>query len=223
MERDTSVTSALSGGEQRPSRATVARLSLYLRLLEELLGKGAGKLSSRQLGEALGMTDAQVRKDLACLGHLGQPGIGYATEELIAAIRRMLGIDRTWSVAMVGVGNLGRALLRYKGFPQRGFCFVALFDRDPSVIGQRVEGLLVHAVDQMAAVIGETRAELGLIAVPADAAQGAAEGLIQSGIRGLLNFAPGVLRLPSEVSVVSVDLTVQLEQLAFQVQTHGNE
>src|SRR5215470_7296913 len=121
-----------STSEVRLSRASVNRFSLYLRHLEGLRRDGVVKVSSSQLGEALGITDAQVRKDLACLGSLGHPGIGYVTEELIEAIRRLLGVDRTWLSALVGVGNLGRALLRYRGFGQRGFRVVALFDLDPA-------------------------------------------------------------------------------------------
>jgi redox-sensing transcriptional repressor len=198
-------------------------LSLYLRRLEELLQDGTTKVSSGLLGEALGVTDAQVRKDLAYLGNLGQPGIGYAAPELVAAIRRALGIDREWLVALVGVGNLARALLRYHGFLERGFRIVALFDADPAKLGQPVAGLQIHPPEQMAAVIKATGAELGVLSVPAPSSQAVADALIAAGIRGLLNFAPGVLRVPPGVSVVSVDLTVQLEQLAFLVQFSGPE
>jgi redox-sensing transcriptional repressor len=211
------------GSEPRPSRASVGRLSLYLRRLEGLLREGTTKVSSSQLGEALGVTDAQVRKDLAYLGHLGHPGIGYAAGELIAAIRRALGIDREWGVALAGVGNLARALLRYHGFAERGFRVVALFDADPVKVGQRVEGLPVHGPEAMATVIAATGAELGVLAVPAESAQAVADDLIAAGVRGLLNFAPAVLRVPPGVSVVSVDLTVQLEQLAFLVQLSAGE
>jgi redox-sensing transcriptional repressor len=193
-------------------------MSLYLRRLEGLQNQGILKVSSGQLGQAVGVTDVQVRKDLTYLGNLGQPGIGYRTQELIAAIRRVLGIDREWTVALVGVGNLARALLRYKGFVQRGFRIVALFDTDPAKIGLRVEGLEVHAPEKMQAVIAATKAELGLLAVPSDSAQAVADCLVRAGIRGVLNFAPTVLQLPPHVSLVAVDLTVQLEQLAFQVQ-----
>jgi redox-sensing transcriptional repressor len=217
----------LSGHESasgvKPSRASVGRLSLYLRRLEGLLRDGSAKVSSGLLGEALGVTDAQVRKDLAYLGNLGHPGIGYAVPELIAAIRRVLGIDRDWAAALVGVGNLARALLRYQGFVERGFRFVALFDADPAKIGERVDGLEVHPLDAMSAVIAATGAELGVLTVPSEAAQAVAEALLASGIRGVLNFTPRVLRLPPSVSVVSVDLTVQLEQLAFLVQLNGEE
>jgi redox-sensing transcriptional repressor len=211
------------GGEPRLSRAGVGRLSLYLRRLEGLSRDGVTKVSSGQLGEALGVTDAQVRKDLAALGNLGHPGIGYATAELVAAIRRALGIDREWNVVLVGVGNLARALLRYRGFQQRGFRIVALFDADRALIGQRVDGLEVYPPERLAPVIAATGAELGLLTVPSESAQAVAEALVAAGIRGVLNFAPVVLRLPPGVSLVSVDLTVQLEQLAFLVQMAGCE
>jgi redox-sensing transcriptional repressor len=205
-------------GEPRLSRASVGRLSLYLRRVEELLREGSPTVSSGQLGESLGLSDAQVRKDLAYLGSLGQPGIGYPTQELGNAIRRTLGIDRDWAVALVGVGNLARALLRYQGFGRQGFRIVALFDVDPAKVGQRLEGLAVHSLEDLPAVLAATGAELGLLTVPAEAAQTVADALVAAGIRGVLNFAPVVLRLPSHVSLVSVDLTVQLEQLAFLVQ-----
>jgi redox-sensing transcriptional repressor len=211
------------GAELRLSRASVGRLSLYLRCLEGLLRDGVAKVSSGQLGEALGVTDTQVRKDLASLGNLGHPGIGYATHELIAAIRRALGVDREWAVALVGVGNLARALLRYRGFQQRGFRIVALFDADPEKVGKRVDGLEVHSSNEMAAVIAATGAELGVMTVPSESAQAVADALVAAGVRGVLNFAPTVLRLPPGVSLVSVDLTVQLEHLAFLVQLGGTE
>jgi redox-sensing transcriptional repressor len=212
-----------NGGEPRLSRASVGRFSLYLRRLEQLQGEGARTVSSGQLGEALGVTAAQVRKDLACLGSLGHPGVGYPAQNLIAALRRKLGIDRAWSMVLVGVGNLARALLRYRGFQEQGFRIVALFDADPAKVGQTVDGLTIQAPDEMKAVIAATGAELGLLTVPAEAAQAVAETLATAGIRGILNFAPTVLRLPAQVSLVTVDLTVQLEQLVFLVRLGSGE
>ena len=208
--------------EPRLSRASVGRLSLYLRRLEALLRDGTTKVSSSTLGETLGVTDAQVRKDLAYLGNLGHPGVGYAATELVAAIRRALGIDREWSAALAGVGNLGRALLRYRGFVERGFRIAALFDADPAKVGQRVDGMEIHAPTAMARVLPALRIELGILTVPAESAQAVADAMVTAGVRGLLTFAPGVLRLPGGVNVVSVDLTVQLEQLAFLVQLGGD-
>jgi redox-sensing transcriptional repressor len=212
-----------SGSEPRLSRASVGRLSLYLRRLERFHSEGVATVSSGHLGAALGIRDAQVRKDLASLGSLGHPGIGYPTQELIAAIRHKLGIDREWSVALVGVGNLARALLRYRGFQRQGFRIVALFDADPAKIGQQLEDMTIHAPLEMPAVIAATGAELGLLTVSSEKAQEVAETLVAAGIRGILNFAPVVLRLPPKVSLVSVDLAIQLEQLAFLVQLGGGD
>src|SRR5262245_59243727 len=171
-----------TGSESGLSRARWGRFSLYLRHLETLVREGIVKVSSSLLGEALGITDAQVRKDLAWLGSLGHPGIGYVTEELIEAIRRLLGVDRTWLAALVGVGNLGRALLRYRGFSQRGFRMVALFDLDPDKVGTLIEGLPVHDARSIPKVIAETGAELGLLALPSEAAQPVADALVAAGI-----------------------------------------
>src|SRR5262249_50126654 len=200
------------------SLASARRLSLYLRSLEVFHREGTQKVSSGQLGEALGVSDAQVRKDLACLGNLGQPGIGYATDELIAAIRKALGIDREWKAVMVGVGNLARALLRYRGFQQQGFRLVALCDNDPTKIGENIDGLTIRPLAELSAAVTSTGAELGIVTVPADAAQGVVDQLATAGIRGILNFAPTTLKLPVGVSLVTVDLAVKLEQLAFLVQ-----
>src|SRR5437660_12600324 len=128
---DAPLTGGAPGGEPKLSRASVQRFSLYLRHLERWNAEGLQIVSSSQLGEALGINDAQVRKDLAYLGNLGQPGIGYLIGDLVAALRRRLGIDRPWPAVLVGVGNLARALLRYRGFQRQGFTFVALFDADP--------------------------------------------------------------------------------------------
>jgi redox-sensing transcriptional repressor len=208
--------------ENRPSRAGAARLSLYLRRLDEFARSGAATVSSGQLAAALGVGDAQVRRDLGCLGAPGHPGVGYRTHELIAAIRRTLGLDREWSVVLVGVGNLARALVRYQGFRQQGFRVRALFDSDPAKMGLVVEGLPVQPLEELSATVAAVRAELGVLTVPSESAQAVANLLCTAGVRGILNFAPVVLRLPERVRVVTVDLTVQLEQLAFLVQVGGD-
>jgi redox-sensing transcriptional repressor len=210
-------------GEPRLSRASVGRFSLYLRRLERFRSEGVRTVSSGQLGEALGIPDTQVRKDLAYLGNLGHRGVGYPTGELIAALRATLGVDRSWSVVLVGVGNLARALLRYRGFQQQGFHIVALFDADPAKVGQHVEGLEILPPEQLPATLAATGAELAILTVPSEEAQKVADALVAAGIRGVLNFAPAVLRLPAHVRLVSVDLAVQLEQLAFLVHVGSSE
>jgi redox-sensing transcriptional repressor len=198
-------------------KVVVSRLSLYLRELQHLVRDGKTTTSSSQLGKLLGVTDAQVRKDLAYFGQFGQPGVGYRCEELIAEIRRILGTDREWIVTMVGVGNLGRALLRYKGFAAQGFRIVATFDADSRVVGTTIEGLRVYGLDRLGDLVKQHKIQIGLITVPAPAAQQVADQLVAAGIAGIVNFAPVALSVPEEVSVVGVDLATELEQIAFSV------
>jgi redox-sensing transcriptional repressor len=199
-------------------KAVVGRVSLYLRQLEVSQRKGHATISSSQLGSALGINDAQVRKDLAFFGQFGCPGIGYRVEELIAALRRILGIDRIWPTAMVGLGNLGRALIKYRGFRNRGFHVVALFDNDPKKLGQTHAGLIVQHIDDFPRVAAAQAISLAILSVPADAAQQVADQLVAGGILGILNFAPIPLAVPSSVNVMAVDLSIQLEHLAYKVQ-----
>lgn len=198
-------------------KAVVNRLSLYLRELEHLIRDGHETTSSNCLGSVLGFTDAQVRKDLAYFGHFGYPGIGYRCDELITAIKRILGTDQQWPAALVGVGNLGRALLGYRGFPQRGFRIVAAFDAADDKVGTPIEGLVVQHLDRLPALALTNRIRLGMIAVPAASAQLVADRLVAVGVEGILNFAPVTINLPNTVSQVGVDLAIELEQLAFSV------
>jgi redox-sensing transcriptional repressor len=198
-------------------KAVVNRLSLYLRELQQLVRGGHETTSSSHLGGLLGFTDAQVRKDLAYFGHFGYPGIGYRCDELIGAIRQILGTNRGWSVAMVGTGNLGRALLGYRGFGHQNFKIVAAFDVDPAKIGGQIEGVPIYHLEQVESVVQQHKIKLGMIVVPAPAAQSVADKLIQAGIEGIVNFAPVTLILPPEVSLVGVDLAMELEQLSFAV------
>ena len=182
-----------------------------------MLREGQHTVSSTQLGRLLGFSDAQVRKDLTYFGQFGYPGVGYRCGELVAAIRRILGTDRQWPVGIVGVGNLGRALLGYRGFGQQGFRIAAAFDTDPSKVGLVLEGIRVHSMASLPEVIAQQQIKVGIIAVPSSAAQQVAETLMAVGLEGILNFAPVTLSLPPSVRVVSVDLAIELEQLAFAV------
>lgn len=195
----------------------VSRLSLYLRELQHLIADGKETISSSQLGRRLGFTDAQVRKDLAHFGHFGHPGIGYRCEELIGEIRKILGTDREWRVALIGVGNLGRALLGYRGFVQQGFRIVTAFETDPDKVGSHIDGVEVCHLDRLGELLVENQIELGMLAVPATHAQEVADQLVAAGVGGIVNFAPVTLRVPAGVSIVGVDLARELEQVTFAV------
>jgi redox-sensing transcriptional repressor len=205
-------------GTKLAPKAAVGRVSLYLRQLEALHRQGYATVSSNQLGEPLSIKDAQVRKDLAFFGQFGHAGIGYQVDELIRALRRILGIDRDWPIVLVGLGNLGRALLNYGGFRSRRFHIVAAFDNDPRKIGQNYEGLDVQPIESLRQVVAAEKISLGLLCVPAESAQRVAEQMIASGITGILSFAPVPLLVPPSVNVVAVDLSVQLENLAYKIQ-----
>jgi redox-sensing transcriptional repressor len=193
-------------------------VSLYLRQLEAFQRLGYSTISSSQLGAPLSIKNAQVRKDLAFFGQFGHPGVGYGIDELISALRQVLGIDRDWPLALVGLGNLGRALLRYRGFRSRRFQIVAVFDSDSRLIGQIHEGLRVEPLEAMRKSVAAHKISLGILCVPADAAQRVADQMIACGIAGILNFAPVPLIVPPNVNVIAVDLSVQLENLAYKVQ-----
>ena len=195
----------------------VRRLSLYLRQLESLHRAARTTVSSKQLGESLGLTDAQVRKDLAYFGQFGHPGIGYRVDDLIAQVRRILGTDKTWNVILVGAGNLGRALSAYRGFEAKGFRLIAVFDNDPAKVGRRLGPLTIQPLTELADTIARESVKLAILAVPAEQAQALADQLIDAGVRGLLNFAPVSITVPPQVALNAVDLAVQLEQLSFQV------
>ncbi len=198
-------------------KAVISRLSLYLRELQQLLSEGKQTVRSGELGSRLGFTDAQVRKDLTYFGQFGYPGIGYRSEELVQAIRHILGTDIEWRVVIVGVGNLGQALLGYKGFSSQGFQIVAALDADPQKTGTIVEGIKIHALDDLAGLVKQHRVRLGMVAVPAPSAQSVVDQLVDAGIDGIVYFAPVTINLPDHVSHVGVDLASELEQITFAV------
>ena len=204
-------------------KAVISRLSLYLRELQHLQNEGHNRISSVEVGSRLGVTDAQVRKDLTYFGQFGYPGIGYRTEELIPAIRRILGTDIQWRVAIVGIGNLGRALMGYKGFPQQGFQIVAALDADPGKTGIKVEGVEVRPFSELDQIVKRHGIRLGMVAVPSSEAQLVADQLVAAGVEGIVNFAPVTINLPREVSHIGVDLAIELEQIAFSVAQRGKK
>ena len=201
---------------------TVKRLSLYLRYLEEVAETGQATVSSRQLGEALSLTDAQVRKDLAHFGQFGRPGVGYYVGELAQQLRKIFGTDKVWDVAVIGAGSLGRALLGHKDFLKKGFRLAAAFDNDPAKIGKTFDRVVVQPMAELAESVKSGRFRLAILALPVGAAQDVADKLCQAGIKGILNFASVTLSVPPEVALVPVDLAVQLEQLSYYAASVGS-
>lgn len=195
----------------------IRRLSLYLRQFESFRQSGQQTVSSRQLGQALGITDAQVRKDLAYFGQFGQPGVGYRVVEMVSQLRSILGTDKLWNVILVGAGNLGAALLQYKGFVEKGFRIVAAFDTAKGKLGRTIGGVDVFDLDQLERVIRAHNVRLAILATPAEAAESLCAQLTAAGVRGILNFAPVSLPAGPSLAVNAVDLAVQLEQLSYQV------
>ncbi len=193
------------------------RLSIYLRELERLASQDRATVSSRHLGTASGATDAQVRKDLGFIGHAGQPGVGYVIEDLIGAIREAIGVHRAWRAAIVGAGNIGRALTAYRRFQEEGFVIAAVFDQSSAVVGRQVAGMPVQPMEAMPRAIRDGAIDIGIIAVPPEQAQRVADALVAAGVRGILNFAPTRLQVADRVATVDVDFRAALERLAMEV------
>ncbi len=203
----------------RISEPTVRRLSHYYRVLEEVEDEGKRLISSHRLAEREGVTSAQVRKDLSCFGSFGRRGLGYNVAHLRKEIRAILGLDRRWRVAVVGAGNLGTALMLYRGFEKQGFDVVAAFDRDPARIGQLLGGLLVRDIAELPAAARSGAFDMAVIATPLRAAQEVADALVAAGVRGILNLAPRKLFVPAHVALRTVDMTVEFESLSFALNT----
>ena len=204
------------------SESTVRRLSHYYRVLEEVEAEGKRLISSHRLAEREGITSAQVRKDLSYFGSFGRRGLGYNVQHLRDRIRGILGLDRRWRVALIGAGNIGAALLAYRGFARQGFDVVAVFDRDPLRIGQRLGDLAIRDIAELPRVAGELRIEMGVIATPVRAAQEVADLLVAAGVGGILNFAPRKLFVPAHVALRNVDMSVEFESLSFSLSQIGS-
>jgi redox-sensing transcriptional repressor len=198
------------------SEATAGRLSVYLRCLNVLDAAGVKTISSRALAEQFHLNAAQIRKDLAYFGEFGVRGVGYYVKELSRHLRTILGLDRTVRVAIVGAGNLGLALADYPGFRQEGFAIVALFDSEPGKVGRRSKGgVRIHDVSELRKFAKKDGIDIAVVAVPAAAAQAVVSQVAHAGVRAILNFSPGAIKVPAGVKLRNVDLTVSLESLSF--------
>jgi redox-sensing transcriptional repressor len=206
--------------KHRVSDPTASRLSLYLRFLTELEEQGVSTVSSRAMAESLRLTSAQVRRDLASFGEFGVRGVGYDVKDLRAEVERILGLDRTLRVVILGAGNLGHALADYPGFRGSGLRVVALFDIDPEKVGRKTrEGIPIFHLDDLPDIAAEG-VDVGIVAVPADAAQSVVDCLVAAEIRAVLNFAPVRPSVPKGFRCKSVDLKLELESLSFFLSLH---
>jgi redox-sensing transcriptional repressor len=210
--------STSENGHRGIPEATVNRLPVYLRALYALADRGTATVSSEELATAAGVNSAKLRKDLSHLGSYGTRGVGYDVEYLVYQVSRELGLTQDWPVIIVGAGNLGHALANYGGFASRGFAIAAIFDSDPLTVGTEIADQVVRNADEIEAVIAAYGVSIGVIATPASAAQAVCERLVAAGITSILNFAPVVLSVPPGVDVRKVDLSIELQILAFHAQ-----
>jgi redox-sensing transcriptional repressor len=204
-----------TSNHRRIPGATVARLPVYQRILLEMVRAGTTTVSSDQLAEMARVNASKVRKDLSFLGSFGTRGSGYDSEYLLSQIDRELGLDGDWPVAIVGMGNLGRALANSPGFSSRGFRVAGLFDVEPSLVGRRIMGVPVHHLDDFEKVADTDPPKIGVIATPANTAQEVADRMVRTGVGSVLNFAPRVLNVPPHVLLRYVDLSIELQVMSF--------
>jgi redox-sensing transcriptional repressor len=209
-------------GDRLPE-ATVSRLPVYLRVLTGMTERGIVTVSSDQLATGAGVNSAKLRKDLSHLGSYGIRGVGYDVEYLIYQVSRALGLTQDWPVVIVGAGNLGRALANYGGFATRGFRIAALLDSDPAIVGARIGRLAVRHSDDLEDVVVRHKVAIGVIATPAGTAQAVCDRLVATGVTSILNFAPLVLNVADGVDVRKVDLSIELQILAFHAQRRSVE
>ncbi|MCC6190276.1 MAG: redox-sensing transcriptional repressor Rex [Anaerolineales bacterium] len=195
----------------------ISRLPVYLRALTRMLGDGQEVTSSKDLGEHLGISSAQIRKDLSHFGEFGKQGTGYQIRFLVDQLRRILKVEKEWDVALVGAGAIGHALAHYNGFRDRGFRISMIFDKDPSKIGTLINGFEVQNVSRLSDVIPQRGITLAMLAVPAEAAQAVANELIKAGVRGILSYAPINISVPEGIHVQQIDPVVHLQRITYYV------
>lgn len=196
-------------------KPTIKRLMIYHRCLESMVLNGTTKASSKDIADNLGIKASQVRKDLSYFGEFGKRGVGYDLEQLINSLGGILGIHKLWNFSITGMGNLGMALANYPGLVRAGFLLKALFDNDSRKIGTVSSGLTIEPLTKVNELIKEKEIDIGVITVPAQAAQSVADTLVEAGVRGIVNFAPVRLSLPESVSVEEIDISVSFRSLAF--------
>jgi redox-sensing transcriptional repressor len=205
---------------KRISDSAVRRLSIYLRFLEEFEGRGLTTVSSDELAKRGGTTSAQVRKDLSLFGSFGKRGLGYSVPELLASLREIMGLGREWRIYIIGAGRIGAALAQYRGFRQRGFTVVGIYDSNRALVGTNREGLVVRDAADLERDAARERPHIAVLTIPADEAQKMIDRIVAAGIRGILNFAPAQLQVPPDVTLKNVNMAMELESLSFSL-TNG--
>ena len=193
----------------------VMRLPMYVRALTSLMDEGADVVSSQQLGSRLQMTPAQIRKDLSYFGRFGKQGRGYTVRFLLDELRRILGLDRSWTACLVGVGRLGRAIINYPGFAPEGFSIIAVFDNDPTQIGTTLGELRVQPMSEITETVETTGATIGIVAVPSTQAQSVIDQLVKTGLSGILNYAPVAPQVPPGIVLMNIDPVLSLQAMTF--------
>jgi redox-sensing transcriptional repressor len=195
----------------------ISRLPVYLRALTRLQSEGQANTSSKELGAQLGISSAQIRKDLSHFDRFGKQGTGYEINKLVNNLRHILNVEREWNVAVVGAGAIGHALAFYNGFTDHGFRICLIFDNDPAKIGTQINGFEVYDVSQLSTLIQLQNVSLAMLAVPAEAAQAVTDELVKAGVRGILNYAPIKLSTPEQVHVQDIDPVVHLQRITYYV------
>ena len=203
------------------SDSTISRLSRYYRTLERLVEQKINTVSSEEIAEIDGVTSAQVRKDLSYFGTFGKRGLGYNTIELLKNIGKILGLSKEWDVAIVGIGNIGRALIEYTEFKKQGFIIKLLFDDDSEKIGNKINGLVINPFNNVGDLIRENVIKIAIVAVPAQAAQRVVNTLVEAGVKAILNFAPLSLKVPDDVKVKYENMSIELESLSYFLSNQG--
>jgi redox-sensing transcriptional repressor len=210
-----STSSSIPVPEKHIAESTVRRLSLYLRVLEQAATRGQHTISSDALAEDGSTTSAQVRKDLSFFGSFGKRGRGYAVAELVTQLQEILGLGREWKVYIVGAGKIGSALVSYRGFAQRGFRVLGIYDNNPQLVGRMIDGVGVRSMTQLEHDAAREQPDIAVITVPAEYAQDVAERVVAAGVKAIMNFAPAPLHVPASVTVKSVNMALELEGLAY--------
>ena len=193
----------------------IGRLPVYLRALQRMSDSGLKTTSSQELGELVGISAAQIRKDISQFGEFGKQGTGYSIAYLLDKLREILKVDRIWEVALIGVGDMGRALARYQGFTNRGFQIVMIFDNDKSKVGQKIDNFTVEDSEKMVERLKSAGIKIAMLTVPAQAAQSVADKLLQAGVKSILNYAPISLNVPNTVKVQYIDPSIHLQRMTY--------